>query len=79
MDTDFALQKNMISAYMKIFVNYTQTITIINYLNLNWKNFVPEMFPALSVSSGNLKEVISIECLMPGIFYFIIIIMLVIP
>jgi len=62
------------AAYLKIFLNYSQTISIINSLHLNWNNEINYMFNLQNTVSGSFQNVISVECLMNGNFNFITII-----
>ena len=70
----FAIQKMITAAYLKIFLNYSQTISIINSLHLNWNNEINYMFNLQNTVSGSFQNVISVECLMNGNFNFITII-----
>ena len=63
---DFAFKTIMLSACMKIFVNYTQSMAIINTLDLNWKEIVSNMFQFHKVASGAVQQMISLECLIQG-------------
>ena len=67
---NFALKKMILGAYIKIFVNYSQTISIINTLNLNWDQQISDMFNLHKVISGGIQEVIALECLLKGYFNF---------
>ena len=62
----FAAQGMLLSAYMKIFVNFSQSIQIINSLNLNWDYFASILFPVFKISSGGIHRMISLECLVQG-------------
>ena len=65
-DQDFVVEKIMISACMKILVNYTQSMAIIKTLNLNWKEIVNNLFQVHKTTSGSINEMISLECLIQG-------------
>ena len=64
LDQEFAAQNIIISAYIKIFVNYSQFMTIINSLNLNWGDIVTGMFQIHKTVSGSLNQMISLECVL---------------
>ena len=64
---DYAIQNVMISATLKIFLNYSQSITIINYLNLDWKILASHIMPFYKVSSGNVSQMMALECFVSSI------------
>ena len=61
-DESFAVRKMITAASLKIFMNYSQTIAILNTLDLNWENKLLEIFNIHKVASGGFQEVISVEC-----------------
>ena len=67
MDQDYAFQKILKTTVIKIFVNYTQNMAIINTLNLNWKDIALNMFKVHQAVSGSLHQIISLECFIRGI------------
>lgn len=66
----FAAKKIFFSAYIKIFLNYTQIISIISCLNLDWGSIMVNQFSVFNSTSGNMHQVISYECLIEGNFKF---------
>ena len=52
------------AASLKIFMNYSQTIAILNNLNLNWKS---QIFNIHKAASGGFQQVVSVECFFTGI------------
>ena len=59
----------MIAACMNIFVNYNQNMTIINILNLNWKEIASSMFQVHKAVSATVHQAISLDCLIKGSSY----------
>ena len=55
------------AAHFKIFLNYSQTIAIINTLHLNWDSILLEFFNIHKTVSGGMEQVVSIECFIAGI------------
>ena len=62
----FAITKMISTASIKIFMNYSQTIAILNSLNLSWEYEILEVFNIHKVASGGFQEIVSIECFMKG-------------
>ena len=60
------LQKIITAASLNIFMNYSQTITIINSLDLNWENQMLEIFNIYRTVSGGFQQIVSIECFFTG-------------
>ena len=60
----------MIGAHLKIFLNYSQTITIINSLNLNWGQFLTGFFDIQKTVSGGAVQVLILECFIHGSIFF---------
>ena len=56
---------------MKIYINYSQFMAIINYLNLNWGTIGKEMFQIHTTVSGSVNQMISLECIVHGFFNII--------
>ena len=54
------------AASLKIFMNYSQTIAILNNLNLNWKSQLLEIFNIHKAASGGFQQVVSVECFFTG-------------
>ena len=65
-DPSFAIKQMITAASVKIFMNYFQTIAILNTLNLNWQSDLLEMFNIHKAASGGFQEVVSIECFFKG-------------
>ena len=68
--SNFSLKKILIAGNIKIFVNYSQSMAIINTLNLNWKDLASNMFQFHQASSGAVQNLISLECLFNGLKLF---------
>ena len=64
---DGAVQHMIKGAYFKIFLNYTQSITIINTLHLNWSALISDFYDVQKTAAGGLQQVIAIECFVNGI------------
>jgi len=62
------LKKMIKGAYLKILLNYSQTITILTSLHLNWNYILLDFFNIHKVISGDVDQVINFECLVKGIF-----------
>ena len=65
-DKSLVIKKMMIGAHLKIFLNYSQTITIINSLHLNWGEFVSNFFNVHNTVSGGFEWILTIECFING-------------
>ena len=65
-DKNFVVKKMILGAYIKIFVNYSQTIAIINTLHLNWDQKLSDLFNIHKTVSGGVQQVVALECLMEG-------------
>ena len=65
-DKDFVVKKMILGAYIKIFVNYSQTIAIINTLHLNWDQKLSDLFNIHKTVSGGVQQVVALECLLEG-------------
>ena len=63
------VQKMITAANLKIFLNFTQTISIMNSLNLDWENKLLKVFAISKTASGAFQDVISIECLIDGNYF----------
>jgi len=68
-DKNFAIKKMILGAYFKIFVNYSQTIAIINTLHLNWNQKLYDMFNLMKIVSGGVQQIIAVECLTTGFIF----------
>ena len=72
----FAIKKMITAATLKIFINYSQTITIINGLKFDWDVLLLNTLNLYKASAGSLQEVVSFECFFTGyrhhLFYFYI-------
>lgn len=54
------------SAYLKIFLNYIQLVSISKGLDLKWSEFILDFFNINLLLSGSMFKVLSIDCLFPG-------------
>ena len=75
-NSSFAIKKMIVASSLKIFMNYSQTITILNSLNLNWEGQLLNIFNIHKAASGAFQEVLSLECLFTGniiccVFFFL--------
>jgi len=68
LNKNFALKRMILAAYVKVFVNYSQTIAIINTLHLNWDQKISDMLNLHKSVSGGVQQVIALECLVEGNF-----------
>lgn len=71
-DKDALAQKFLLSAQIKILNNFLQIISIISSLRIDWNNEIQSIFPTFKIASGNLHQVISLECIYPGISFLLI-------
>ena len=69
-DQNLAIKKMISAAYVKVYVNYSQTIAIINTLQLNWDQQISDIFNVHKVVSGGVQQVIGLECLIQGQNFF---------
>ncbi len=58
----FALEKIIKAAYIKVFLNFSQSISILANLHLNWNELLTNFFSFLKSSSGNPQELLAFEC-----------------
>lgn len=65
-EKEYALQKMIMAAYFKIFLNYGQTVAIFANLNLKWNENLFNVFQAFRTTSGNWQEIITLDCLFDG-------------
>ena len=63
------MKKMITAASLKIFMNYTQNIAILNSLNLNWESTILKMFNLHKAASGGLQDVVAVECFFTGNFF----------
>lgn len=57
------------SAYMKIFLNYLQLLSISNEVSLNWSETLSGLFTSQQIFSGSVIQILSLECLVGGFFF----------
>ena len=55
------------AAYIKIFLNYSQTISIMGSLHLNWNKELSYIFELQNTASGSFQNAISVECIFNGL------------
>ena len=67
---DFTYKKMLTAAYIKIFINYSQCLSIINSLNLNWNEIFSRFFETHKILSGSVHQVLSLECVFSGFLKF---------
>ena len=60
------LKKIITAASLNIFMNYSQTITIIESLNLNWESQIMGIFNIYKTVSGGFQQIVSSECFFTG-------------
>lgn len=65
-DRAFAIKKMFLGALMKIFLDYTQTMAILNNLHLDWNQKLSDMFSIQKTFSGGIHQVIALECFAKG-------------
>lgn len=66
-DKKFATQQIFSAAYIKILINYLQTISIIKSLRLNWQQVWSQFFVFQEVASGGIGRALNLECIIEGI------------
>jgi len=66
LNKEYAVEKLLVGARMKILLNYSQSIAIIQSLNLNWNSILSYIFLANKAGSGNAHSIAGIECLFEG-------------
>ena len=64
---DLIYKKMLTAAYIKIFINYSQCISIINSLKLDWNEIFSKFFQTYKIVSGSFHQVLSLECVFSGI------------
>ena len=70
-DENLTMKRKLNSAYMKVLMNYFQTMNIINILELKWHSAISKFQSASQTLSGGFFKVISLECIFKGfISYF---------
>jgi len=67
-EKDTQVTEFLSSAYLKIFLNYLQLITLISNLELNWTGFLTQIFDCGKVMTGSFLQIISFDCLFKGKF-----------
>lgn len=65
---DMVVKECLNSAYFKIFLNYTQLVSISQSLDLKWEKSLINFFKFTDTMSGAFLKVINIECLFGGFF-----------
>ena len=80
-DKDEFITESIRSAYLKIFLNYLQLVSISNSLDLKWSDLLIGYFNGNLLLSGSVLKVFSLECLFPkqNIVYLNALIMSVFP
>ena len=58
--------KMLTAAYLKIFINYSQCISIINSLKLDWNEIFSKFIETHKIVSGGVHQVLSLECVFSG-------------
>jgi len=58
----FAFEKIINAAYIKVFLNFSQSISILANLHLNWNALLTNFFSFQKSSSGNPQEMLAFEC-----------------
>jgi len=58
-----SITNRLSSSYLKLLMNYVQTITIIQYLNLDWSSTNLKIFSISQTLSGSFFEIVSLDCL----------------
>ena len=70
-DENLTMKRKLNSAYMKVLMNYFQTMNIINILELKWHSAISKFQSASQTLSGGFFKVISLECIFKSfISYF---------
>lgn len=67
-NSSIAIKKNYKSALMKIITNYSQTIFILNVIKIDWGKLFNNLFQAPRLLSGNVQDIIALECVFEGNF-----------
>ena len=65
------MEKILTGAYFKIYLNYSQIISIISTLNLTWNEKLTKFFQAYTLTSGNLQQMIALDCMIESMTIFI--------
>lgn len=66
MKSQIAIKRMVKAAHLKIFLNYSQTITIINTLQINWNIVLSNFFSLNKTISGGTGQIITFECFVKG-------------
>ena len=66
LETQNAVEKVLLGACIKILLNYSQSIVIIQSLNLNWNSLLSYIFMVNKIGSGNTQSTVGLECFFEG-------------
>lgn len=64
------INKILAASYMKILFNFLQIITLISTLNINYNSTFDSFESSQKIVSGAFFKVVSLSCLLQGIFNF---------
>ena len=71
MKSEIAIKRMIRAAHIKIFLNYSQTLTIINALQINWNIVLWNFFSLNKTISGGAGQILTFECFVKGYFIMI--------
>ena len=71
MKSEIAIKRMIRAAHIKIFLNYSQTLTIINALQINWNIDLSIFFSLNKTISGGAGQILTFECFAKGYFIMI--------
>ena len=66
MPSESLIKECLSSAYLKIFLNYLQMLSISKLLDLKWEQSLVSFFQISESVSGSFLKVMNIECLFAG-------------
>ena len=64
--SEFMVNECLNSAYLKIFLNYLQMLSISKSLDLKWEQSLLTLFQVTDSMSGSFIKVMNVECLFAG-------------
>ena len=66
LEIDVQVTEFLSSAYLKIFLNYLQLLSLIGNLDLKWTKSMSQIFDIGKIMTGSFLQVISFDCLFKG-------------
>lgn len=67
------------STIVKIFLNYVQVTSLVASFPLHWPSFIPDFFSFHRYAGGSGQQLLSVDCLVPDLFFKRIVAMALLP